>query len=213
MTDPTAANTTPPGWYPDPSGAPQQRWWDGMQWNEATQPNPAPAYSYGATTPYSYTTPAFAADTSINPNTPQVWAIAVAPLLVIVELAILFGLGLMTLDAIMESGSGTTPVDFADLVLRVVAYALVVILAAFDHRELTRRGVDRPFHWAFAFLNLVVGPVYAIGRSVIVKRRTGHGSAVMWVTIGMIVLSIIVVVVWMVATVAQIMQTVSTYGY
>ena len=188
MTDPTAANTTPPGWYPDPSGAPQQRWWDGMQWNEATQPNPAPAYSYGATTPYSYTTPAFAADTSINPNTPQVWAIAVAPLLVIVELAILFGLGLMTLDAIMESGSGTTPVDFADIILRVVAYALVVILAAFDHRELTRRGVDRPFHWAFAFL----GIVYMIGRTVVVKRRTGRGLAPLFVWIGCWIVSVIV---------------------
>jgi hypothetical protein len=21
-----------PGWYPDPSGAPMQRWWDGQQW-------------------------------------------------------------------------------------------------------------------------------------------------------------------------------------
>lgn len=26
-----------PGWYPDPSGAPQQRYWDGRQWTSATQ--------------------------------------------------------------------------------------------------------------------------------------------------------------------------------
>jgi len=188
MTDPTAASTTPPGWYADPSGAPQQRWWDGMQWNEATQPNPAPAYAYGATTPYSYNTPAFAADSSINPNTPQVWAIAVVPLLVIVELAILFGLGLMTIDSIMQSGSGTTPVDVADLILRVVGYAIVVVLAAFDHRELTRRGVERPFHWAFAFL----GIVYMIGRTVVVKRRTGRGLAPLFVWIGCWIVSVIV---------------------
>src|SRR5215212_4621871 len=30
----------PPGWYPDPSGAPQQRWWDGQQWTQQTQPRP-----------------------------------------------------------------------------------------------------------------------------------------------------------------------------
>ena len=29
-------NTTPPaGWYPDPTGAAQQRYWDGHQWTEA----------------------------------------------------------------------------------------------------------------------------------------------------------------------------------
>jgi uncharacterized protein YxjI len=31
----------PPGWHPDPSGAPQQRWWDGQQWTDQTQPNQA----------------------------------------------------------------------------------------------------------------------------------------------------------------------------
>jgi len=31
----------PPGWHPDPSGAPQQRYWDGQQWTEHTQPNQA----------------------------------------------------------------------------------------------------------------------------------------------------------------------------
>jgi len=30
---------TPPGWYPDPYGTPGlQRWWDGGQWSESTQP-------------------------------------------------------------------------------------------------------------------------------------------------------------------------------
>lgn len=180
MTDSTPAHAPAPGWYADPSGAPQQRWWDGIQWNEATQPNPAPAYSYGATTPYSYNAPAFAVGSDVNPNTPQVWAIALVPLLVIVELVILAAMGAMTLEAIMYETPGTTVVDSADLILRLVAYSLVIVLAAFDHRELSRRGVDRPFHWAFAFL----GIVYMIGRTVVVKRRTGRGLAPLFVWIG-----------------------------
>ena len=38
MSDPS------PGWYPDPSGAPQDRWWDGTQWTSAIVPaaNPEP---------------------------------------------------------------------------------------------------------------------------------------------------------------------------
>jgi hypothetical protein len=27
-----------PGWYPDPQGGPQQRWWDGSKWTDATRP-------------------------------------------------------------------------------------------------------------------------------------------------------------------------------
>ena len=50
----------PPGWYPDPAGAPQPRWWDGSAWTHYAAPPPphyqgypAPAYAaapYGATT-------------------------------------------------------------------------------------------------------------------------------------------------------------------
>lgn len=33
----------PAGWYPDPSGEPQQRWWDGVQWTPATTAPTPPA--------------------------------------------------------------------------------------------------------------------------------------------------------------------------
>lgn len=35
MTDPDLPQ---PGWYPDPSGAPALRWWNGVTWGDATHP-------------------------------------------------------------------------------------------------------------------------------------------------------------------------------
>ena len=29
-------SAAPPGWHPDPSGAPRLRWWDGVRWSEHT---------------------------------------------------------------------------------------------------------------------------------------------------------------------------------
>jgi hypothetical protein len=48
------ATTQTPGWFPDPSGTGQLRWWDGYQWTDTTQPattvEPSPpASATGAT--------------------------------------------------------------------------------------------------------------------------------------------------------------------
>jgi hypothetical protein len=47
------------GWYPDPSGEPQQRYWNGEQWTKQTRPYPAPtAHATGI---------AAGADPQVNP--------------------------------------------------------------------------------------------------------------------------------------------------
>lgn len=43
MNDQRSHQSTAPGWYPDPSGAPQSRWWDGTTWTDRTAPAGAPA--------------------------------------------------------------------------------------------------------------------------------------------------------------------------
>ena len=198
MTDPTPAQYIPAGWYADPSGAPQQRWWDGIQWSATTQPNPAPVPAqpylpmaapggYGATVPYTPGGQNFSLASGVNPNTPQVWAIAVVPLLVFVELLILLAMGELTVDLVMSPTSDMSTVNGADAILRFVAYVLVIVLAAVDSQQLARRGVDRPFHWAWAFL----GMVYIIGRTVVVRRRTGRGLAPLFVWIGCLLASYI----------------------
>lgn len=40
----------PPGWYPDPSGGPHPRWWDGVTWAASTAPPAWPATAWPAST-------------------------------------------------------------------------------------------------------------------------------------------------------------------
>lgn len=46
-----AAPTVPPGWYPDPAGGPQPRWWDGHTWAAPS----APVAAWGGGWPSSTT--------------------------------------------------------------------------------------------------------------------------------------------------------------
>jgi hypothetical protein len=53
-----------PGWYPDPSGAPALRWWNGVTWSDQTHPLSSDAAAHAA---------AAAPPTAPLPTT-QVWA-------------------------------------------------------------------------------------------------------------------------------------------
>jgi hypothetical protein len=43
----TTPPTPPPGWYPDPSGAPGQRYWDGRAWHASPGPPPSASSTTG----------------------------------------------------------------------------------------------------------------------------------------------------------------------
>ncbi len=186
----------PAGWYPDPAGSARSRWWDGTQWTDHFSE------------PYTPAAQNLTAPEGAKAYNVWIWLVVLLPY---VTFPVIFLFTPSTLFGDLDlSGSRsdlTTQLDaqFAIftspwwLLLTALSYgiaALTIFFAYKDWRALQAAGVPQPFHWAFAFLNLVVGPVYAIGRGIVVKRRTGHGSAVLWVTIGLLVASIIIGIVW-----------------
>ena len=185
------------GWYQDPSNAAQQRWWDGTQWTEQVS---APAYG----SPQAYEQLKAPAGTS--GNTPWIWLVVFLPLLGLLPLFFI-DIGGYLEDSILYAGDPngamrsvvefyTQPAMLLALGLSFVVLVGTILFAYLDWRELKRRGVPAPFHWAFSFLAIAgFGVVYPIGRAVVTKRRTGSGNGVLLATILTIVVSFIVAIV------------------
>lgn len=178
--------STPAGWYPDPATPGLQRYWDGQAWS---------ADVVAPRSPYDLKAPE-----STDPNTLWIWLVVLLPVLpMLISLFIpwgsLFEFDPYTTDptAAMQASLApyASPVFILSSVVSYAVYGVCIFFAYRDHRELLARGVPRPFHWAWAFLN----PVYPIGRSVVVKRRTGRGLAPLWVTVATMVLSLAVAIV------------------
>jgi hypothetical protein len=198
-------NSTPaPGWYADPAGSPQQRWWNGSSWSDSLQAAPA-ASPYGAVQPYgaaqpyqpmqsypgaqqqySYYGQTLGAPEGTDPSTLQSWVIAGWPLLGLLTLPIYASLG--GFDA--STSSAYTMADFVNLALGALLWFAFVVVAYLDYRELQNRQVAKPFHWAFALIPWPI--VYVIGRSVVAYSRTRRGLAPLFVWIGASVLSFII---------------------
>ncbi|NQX26445.1 DUF2510 domain-containing protein [Microbacteriaceae bacterium VKM Ac-2854] len=264
-------NTPRAGWYPDPAGSTQQRWWNGTGWTDslrdapaapvppvepiapvapaaaaaapATPPAepatpaaapyrpafgemhpgaPAPQPPYGAPG-YSPNAPAAPAynpapaysgpgvgapqkDPSIRTNTVWIWLIIGLPLLSLFSI-FAFDPNEFAREVAAASSTGSTsysgmgmmanPVYGLVQLLGFAITAATILFGFFDYRALKAAGLQRPFHWAWGFFALIVGPiVYVIGRSVVVKRVTGGGLLPLWVFIGTVVVQIIVGLVW-----------------
>lgn len=206
MTNLPETPTTPAGWYPDYTGQPQLRWWDGARWTEHVHANsPQPfgtaqqqAQSQGQypgqqqAQPYS----ASAAPAQVAKGTPVynpfIWVFVLLPLASIITSLTLGSATLSQISVTDSTSALRSPGYYLSGGISLLIYAASVLLAFFDHRKLRRDGFVRPFHWAFAFIPFFNYGTYVIGRSVIVRRRSGGGLAVLWTWIGLEVVAIVV---------------------
>lgn len=184
MSDPT---NVPPGWYPDTQVAGQKRWWDGAQWTEHTNADTVNAAAKQAPS---------LASAGTKTGTLWIWLIVLLPIISFIPILTIDWRSYMQSMMLSSTYSSmaalqlfSSPGYVVALLLSFVLFAATIVFALLDTRELTRRGVVSPFHWAFAFIG---STVYVIGRSVVVKRRTGGGLAPMWVLIGVVLLSFVV---------------------
>jgi hypothetical protein len=165
-----------PGWYPTTPGSSQLRWWDGTQWTEHYQALGAAPVSVQA------------APAGTRPGTVWIWIFVLVPLLEFAELPLLASVYPTILSATLSTSTSLSasqvllgPGYFALLGIGFAIYAVYVVAAALDYRALKARGVPAPFHWAWTLLSSIV---YIIGRTVVVRRRTGAGLAPLWVYLG-----------------------------
>jgi hypothetical protein len=185
VTDPLNPAGPAAGWYPIAPGSPQLRWWDGTQWTEQF-------HTVGTSVG-----PVDRAPEGTKPNTSWIWIFAVMPLIQLAELPLLSSFYQRIVSAGVTDPTSITTVEFAPasgyFVLQgvsLVLYGAYVVLAVLDYRALKARGVPRPFHWAWTFLSSLA---YIIGRTVIVRRRTGAGMAPLLANILALVVSIVAI--------------------
>lgn len=156
-------------------------------------------------------------------ETPWIWLVVLLPVLSTLSVFLVDWRGYI--DTVMQwsmygGGRGALPPAFSSGTVSMtllglggtLAAGLVVLFAWLDWRELRSRGIPRPFHWAFAFLALVVtNGVYVIGRAVVLRRETGKGLTSLWVWIGVTVLSWIVAGIFTVQIMNDVMEMISQY--
>jgi hypothetical protein len=186
--------TTPAGWYPDYTGQPQLRWWDGARWTEHVHASAPQSYPTAQQQAQPYV--ATAAPAQVAKGTPVynpfIWVFVLLPIVGIVTSLTLGTASLSRMSMTDPTSALRSPGYYLSGGISLLIYAASVLLAFFDHRRLRRDGFERPFHWAFAFIPFFNYGTYVIGRSVIVRRRSGGGLAVLWTWIALELVAIIV---------------------
>jgi len=115
--------------------------------------------------------------------TPYVAAIALSPIVTLVVAAVEIR---RSVELLAPGSTGVQQGDYAlALVVSLVVGIGLVVLSWLDRRTLRARGVERPFHWAWSILSVLI---YLIGRSVVLRRRVGGNAAPLWLFLGLSVL-------------------------
>jgi hypothetical protein len=215
------AGPTPPGWYPDPAGTQSQRWWDGSTWTDNVKQNSVPQ----GTAPYSvvgYADPKAPEGTS--PYNKWIWLNLALQFAVYIPL-LLFPWGSYFGSMLQSSSSDSVSSDpmaayavmFSPEYLALIGFnylcvGLTIVFGWLDYRALRAAGVPRPFHWAWGFFILAGAGVlvYLIGRSVVVRRRTGSGIAPIWIYV---VSQVVGLVAFTAIFIGEILTVMSNYSY
>ncbi|MFT7710773.1 DUF2510 domain-containing protein [Clavibacter tessellarius] len=183
----------------------------------AQQPRSQQPYAQQPYSPAGYgaPTPPPQVPASTSPWTWAIWVLAALPVI-----SIVISLSVDYRSVMDPSPRGLSPeaaitsalVNFVQFLL----WGATVVLAFLDWRDLTRRGIVKPFHWACAFIP-VNGGVYLIGRSIVVRRRIEGAPAAaltpIWVWVGLNAIGAVIAIAKGVEVFLDMMQRYGTYGY
>lgn len=189
----------PAGWYPDATNGNRMRYWDGASWTEHFAAPVVPAAELRA-------------PEGTDPNTPWIWLFLFLPFLGTIPVFFIDWGSLVDVSGSAEDimrrqfSLFVSPAYIATILLGMIGYGGSVVAAYLDWRELTRRQVPKPFHWAFAFLSYWV---YSIGRGVVTQRRTGRGIAITWISVGLIVFNFLLAIILSVVMVGAVFGQIS----
>ncbi|WP_404446463.1 DUF2510 domain-containing protein [Microbacterium marinum] len=226
----------PAGWYADPGEPGQLRWWDGAEWAPDTvapagdaasdsEDVPAVLAEEPAEKPASErpapAREAAAPDRPVRAGTVWVWLAIVASVFPFCSALLVDAVtgarlvGYFVLPAGYDPGPG--PWVIAGLVLLTwvngLSLAASVLFAWLDARALRRRGIERPFGWGWAVLVFVATlGVYIVGRTVVVRRRTGRGWAPLWGWLAALVLGLAALSLWLSVVVDALWRSVTLGG-
>lgn len=240
MSDSSGNTTIPAGWYSDPAGSGQLRWWDGSRWSEhlhagqdattattdadagyadaatATHANAAGQANATGHPDASADASGFAARQDAARNDWYIWAIVLLPVLSIIALGF-FDLTGYVLRSTAISERTTSPLAGMSLLLDpgyliMMAIGWIVFGVTVVLAFLDWRTLQRAaIVRPFHWAwSFLGGFVYVIGRCVVVKSRTGRGLLPIWVMIAVGVLAIIVAVVKMVDAASALISIMPT---
>jgi len=121
-------------------------------------------------------------------------------------------------STVLEFSVSSTLFSLGMTALAVVTGGLSVLFAFLDWRQLRARGIEKPFHWAWAFFVFIISAgVYVIGRGIVLRRQTGKGLGPVRGFIAVTIVSIIAGTIWLVLLMRDIFalfeQMPYIYGY